>query len=196
MICSEDQVFAPLKWLAGKIISEATCNMSRGTLTNYGHFRCISSFRLTLTRLVLVSVDYNNISKFLNRILGIEVELQNKLFRFFTDTLTSVIRDQKRRGAWDMGILGQSAVHIALLHSLSTDASPFWRYVLKCNDIRWLDLKVFSAIQVQPTVVIPTCHAVYCLFVCFHPYMLPGKLGIYRLLFVCFLSFCLSAGFW
>ena len=71
-----------------------------------------------------MSVDYNNISKFLNRILGIEVELQNKLFRFFTDTLTSVIRDQKRRGAWDMGILGESAVHIALLHSLSTDASP------------------------------------------------------------------------
>jgi len=45
-------------------------------------------------------------SKFLNRILGIEVELQNKLFRFFTDTLTTVILEQKRRGAWDMGILG------------------------------------------------------------------------------------------
>ena len=53
-----------------------------------------------------LSTDYNNISKFLNRILGIEVELQNKLFRYFTDTLTSVIVDQKRRGAWDMGILG------------------------------------------------------------------------------------------
>ena len=51
-------------------------------------------------------VDYSNISKFLNRILGVEVELQNKLFRYFTDTLTSVILDQKRRGAWDMGILG------------------------------------------------------------------------------------------
>ena len=57
-----------------------------------------------------MSTDYNNISKFLNRILGIEVELQNKLFRYFTDTLTSVIHDQKRRGAWDMGILGEYAM--------------------------------------------------------------------------------------
>jgi len=55
---------------------------------------------------MFVLLDYNNISKFLNRILGIEVELQNKLFRYFTDTLTSVILDQKRRGSWDMGILG------------------------------------------------------------------------------------------
>jgi len=52
--------------------------------------------------------DYNNISKFLNRVLGIEVDLQNLLFRYFTDTLTSVILEQKRRGAWDMGILGAS----------------------------------------------------------------------------------------
>ena len=61
---------------------------------------------------MFVLLDYNNISKFLNRILGIEVELQNKLFRYFTDTLTSVILDQKRRGSWDMGILGTLCTHI------------------------------------------------------------------------------------
>jgi len=60
-----------------------------------------------------MSTDYNNMSKFLNRILGIEVELQNKLFRYFTDTLTSVIYDQKRRGAWDMGILGECVMYSA-----------------------------------------------------------------------------------
>lgn len=49
--------------------------------------------------------DYNNISKFLNRILGIEVELQNALFKYFTDTLAAVILQAKRNGRWDLGIL-------------------------------------------------------------------------------------------
>jgi len=66
-----------------------------------------------------LSIDYNNISKFLNRILGIEVELQNKLFRYFTDTLTTVIFEQKRRGAWDMGILGRFAMLIYILNLTS-----------------------------------------------------------------------------
>ncbi len=51
--------------------------------------------------------DYNNISKFLNRILGIEVEVQNQLFKYFTDTLTAIILQAKRHGRWDMGILGE-----------------------------------------------------------------------------------------
>ncbi|VVC91949.1 unnamed protein product [Leptidea sinapis] len=33
--------------------------------------------------------DYNNMSKFLNRILGMPVELQNRLFKYFTDTLAA-----------------------------------------------------------------------------------------------------------
>ncbi|XP_048257118.1 protein strawberry notch homolog 1-like [Haliotis rufescens] len=49
--------------------------------------------------------DYNNISKYLNRILGMEVELQNSLFKYFTDTLTAIILEAKRNGRWDMGIL-------------------------------------------------------------------------------------------
>lgn len=49
--------------------------------------------------------DYNNISKFLNRILGMPVELQNRLFRYFTDTLTAVITQAKRTGRFDLGIL-------------------------------------------------------------------------------------------
>lgn len=35
--------------------------------------------------------DYNNMSKFLNRILGMPVDLQNRLFKYFTDTLTAVM---------------------------------------------------------------------------------------------------------
>ena len=51
--------------------------------------------------------DYNNISKFLNRILGMTVDLQNYLFKYFTDTLAAIILQAKRNGRWDMGILGK-----------------------------------------------------------------------------------------
>ena len=52
--------------------------------------------------------EYNVISKFLNRILGIPVEQQNALFQYFTDTLSAVILQAKRNGRWDLGILGMS----------------------------------------------------------------------------------------
>lgn len=51
--------------------------------------------------------DYNNISKFLNRILGMPVELQNRLFKYFTDTLTAIIGQAKKMGRFDLGILGK-----------------------------------------------------------------------------------------
>ncbi|XP_076040208.1 protein strawberry notch isoform X2 [Oratosquilla oratoria] len=49
--------------------------------------------------------DYNNMSKFLNRILGMPVELQNRLFKYFTDTLAAIITQAKRTGKYDLGIL-------------------------------------------------------------------------------------------
>ncbi|XP_053552331.1 protein strawberry notch homolog 1, partial [Bombina bombina] len=49
--------------------------------------------------------DYNNIGKFLNRILGMEVHQQNALFQYFADTLTAVIQNAKKNGRYDMGIL-------------------------------------------------------------------------------------------
>ncbi|XP_071944970.1 protein strawberry notch homolog 1-like [Antedon mediterranea] len=49
--------------------------------------------------------DYTSISKFLNRILGIQVDLQNKLFQYFMDTLNHIINNAKKDGVWDMGIL-------------------------------------------------------------------------------------------
>ncbi|XP_063926322.1 protein strawberry notch isoform X2 [Zophobas morio] len=53
--------------------------------------------------------DYNNMSKFLNRILGMPVELQNRLFRYFTDTLEAIITQAKRSGRFDLGILDLGA---------------------------------------------------------------------------------------
>ncbi|XP_044737863.1 protein strawberry notch isoform X3 [Chrysoperla carnea] len=49
--------------------------------------------------------DYNNMSKFLNRILGMPVDLQNRLFQYFTDTLAAIISQAKKLGRFDMGIL-------------------------------------------------------------------------------------------
>ncbi|XP_048115887.1 protein strawberry notch homolog 1 isoform X1 [Alosa alosa] len=49
--------------------------------------------------------DYNNIGKFLNRILGMAVQQQNALFQYFAETLTAVIQNAKKNGRYDMGIL-------------------------------------------------------------------------------------------
>ena len=40
--------------------------------------------------------------------LGIEVELQNRLFAYFTKTLSVVVQQAKRSGRWDEGILGKT----------------------------------------------------------------------------------------
>ncbi|ELV09328.1 Protein strawberry notch like protein 2 [Tupaia chinensis] len=46
-----------------------------------------------------------SITKFLNRILGLEVHKQNALFQYFSDTFDHLIERDKREGKYDMGIL-------------------------------------------------------------------------------------------
>ncbi|XP_060001817.1 protein strawberry notch homolog 2 isoform X6 [Lagenorhynchus albirostris] len=46
-----------------------------------------------------------SISKFLNRILGLEVHKQNMLFQYFSDTFDHLIAADKKEGKYDMGIL-------------------------------------------------------------------------------------------
>uniref|UniRef100_A0A7M5XKE9 Uncharacterized protein n=1 Tax=Clytia hemisphaerica TaxID=252671 RepID=A0A7M5XKE9_9CNID len=53
--------------------------------------------------------DYTNISRFLNRILGMTVELQNGLFQYFTETLSTIVKEAKRSGRFDEGILDLGA---------------------------------------------------------------------------------------
>ena len=50
--------------------------------------------------------EATTMSRFLNRILGLPVGLQNQLFAYFMDTLAAVIKQAKRAGSWDGGILG------------------------------------------------------------------------------------------
>nr|CAH0110931.1 unnamed protein product [Daphnia galeata] len=68
--------------------------------------------------------DYANISKFLNRILGMPVDLQNRLFQYFTDTLAAIVIQAKKSGRFDMGILdlgsGQDDVRRTKLYSFTT----------------------------------------------------------------------------
>lgn len=76
--------------------------------------------------------DYNSISKFLNRILGMPTELQNRLFKYFTDTLVAIIAKEKKMGRFDMGILDLGAggenvkitKHIRFLRKHSTGIAP------------------------------------------------------------------------
>uniref|UniRef100_A0A4W3J911 Protein strawberry notch homolog 1 n=1 Tax=Callorhinchus milii TaxID=7868 RepID=A0A4W3J911_CALMI len=69
-------------------------------------FKGKTVFRLDVEKLgVCVISDYNNIGKFLNRILGMEVHQQNALFQYFSDTLSAVIQNAKKNGRYDMGIL-------------------------------------------------------------------------------------------
>lgn len=49
-----------------------------------------------------------SITKFLNRILGLEVHKQNFLFQYFTDNFDYLIEKDKKEGKYDMGILGTS----------------------------------------------------------------------------------------
>ncbi|XP_070347147.1 protein strawberry notch homolog 2 isoform X2 [Equus asinus] len=46
-----------------------------------------------------------SITKFLNRILGLEVHKQNTLFQYFSDTFDHLIEVDKKEGKYDMGIL-------------------------------------------------------------------------------------------
>ncbi|XP_041862042.1 protein strawberry notch homolog 2 isoform X2 [Melanotaenia boesemani] len=46
-----------------------------------------------------------SITKFLNRILGLEVHMQNSLFQYFIDNFDYLIEKDKKEGKYDMGIL-------------------------------------------------------------------------------------------
>ncbi|CDW58965.1 sno, strawberry notch 1 [Trichuris trichiura] len=52
-----------------------------------------------------------NMTKFLNRILGLPVSAQNALFQYFADTLKEVVDQAKRDGRYDLGILDLGLPH-------------------------------------------------------------------------------------
>ncbi|KAK2722406.1 hypothetical protein QYM36_002818 [Artemia franciscana] len=64
--------------------------------------------------------DHNKIVKFLNRLLGVKVHLQNAIFKFYMDTLVHVINQAKRTGRYDHGIrdLGGGGEEVKILESI------------------------------------------------------------------------------
>lgn len=73
----------------------------------YTYFILFSGF------LLCFSTDCT-ITKFLNRILGLEVLKQNSLFQYFSDNFDYLIEKDKKEGKYDMGILGMSACNFVL----------------------------------------------------------------------------------
>ncbi|XP_071480691.1 protein strawberry notch homolog 1-like [Diadema antillarum] len=63
--------------------------------------------------------DYSSIPKFLNRLLGMEVETQNALFKYFSDTMVAIISRAKKDGQWDAGIMdiGNESQVIRRIHT-------------------------------------------------------------------------------
>ena len=76
-------------------------------VASFGYFtRTVVSSTVSIEVNYFVT-DYLNIFKFMNRILGMEVERQNAVFGFFTDTLNAIIAEAKKIGEYDRGIMGK-----------------------------------------------------------------------------------------
>uniref|UniRef100_A0A8C2QP55 Protein strawberry notch homolog 2 n=1 Tax=Cricetulus griseus TaxID=10029 RepID=A0A8C2QP55_CRIGR len=82
-----------------------------------------------------------SITKFLNRILGLEVHKQNALFQYFSDTFDHLIEIDKKEGRYDMGILGKllgshAGIHLSealvgsrgqcIIYEISVDRGMKW----------------------------------------------------------------------
>lgn len=99
-----------------------------GALVGVGLIVNSEQVRGTLT----LDKDYNNMSKFLNRMLGIPVDLQNHLFKYFTDVLDTIIEKAKKSGNFDSGIAdlganGEKVIYIKLTRFMrkhSTGLAP------------------------------------------------------------------------
>lgn len=69
------------------------------------------------------------ITKFLNRILGLEVYKQNSLFQYFSDNFDYLIEKDKKEGKYDMGILGKPSCNVLF------NAVPSFKELLDCNTL-------------------------------------------------------------
>ena len=75
---------------------------------------------------VSIDKDATTMSRFLNRILGLEVQLQNDLFSYFSDTLAAVVQKAKRTGHWDGGIVdfGSSGENVEIVNTEQYTGDP------------------------------------------------------------------------
>uniref|UniRef100_A0A8B9HED3 Protein strawberry notch homolog 2 n=1 Tax=Astyanax mexicanus TaxID=7994 RepID=A0A8B9HED3_ASTMX len=86
------------------------------------------------------------ITKFLNRILGLEVHQQNSLFQYFTDNFDYLIDKDKKEGRYDMGILGKwlELSFVLMTHGSSSFPSVLSDGVVVSKTGIKLSVKVYS----------------------------------------------------
>ncbi|CAF2079934.1 unnamed protein product [Rotaria magnacalcarata] len=101
-ICNLERPWAPFPKMINNEIKLDFVSEARKALIDVGLISRVVNGPQTL---YIAEKDHNNMSRFLNRILGIRVQMQNLLFRFFSDVLNAVIVDARRSGSWDLGIL-------------------------------------------------------------------------------------------
>ncbi|KAF6201808.1 hypothetical protein GE061_004203 [Apolygus lucorum] len=65
-----------------------------------------------------LTVDHDKkvLGKFLNRILGLTVQLQNAIFEYFTTTMEAITDSAKKSGTYDRGILDVAATELNTKH--------------------------------------------------------------------------------
>ncbi|KAK7504954.1 hypothetical protein BaRGS_00003982 [Batillaria attramentaria] len=70
----------------------------------------------TLVRCARVSDAYlSDVSKFLNRILGLRTDHQNMIFSYFTECMDVIVQNAKREGRYDEGLLDITAASIKMV---------------------------------------------------------------------------------
>ncbi|KAF3772056.1 strawberry notch protein [Nymphaea thermarum] len=62
----------------------------------------------------IVESDMNDVGRFLNRLLGLPPDIQNRLFEFFVSILDILVHDARKEGQFDSGIVDIKGNHIEL----------------------------------------------------------------------------------
>ena len=94
-------------------------------------------FKSSAMGAISIDKDASTMSRFLNRILGLPVQLQNQLFAYFSDTLAAVVQRAKRTGHWDGGILdfGSSGEHVEIVATEKYSCSEDRAYNVASADL-------------------------------------------------------------
>ena len=79
---------------------------------------------------VWIFSDFSHINKFLNRLLGLNVQLQNSLFKYFSETMEAVIKQAKRTGRYDSGIIGKFLIifYLIFINLYNSNHLKFFRF--------------------------------------------------------------------
>lgn len=107
----------------------------------------VGLFKSSAMGAISVDKDASTMSRFLNRILGLPVQLQNQLFAYFSDTLAAVVQRAKRTGHWDGGILdfGSSGEHVEIVATEKYSASEDRAYNVASAELYTVGNVPFSA---------------------------------------------------